>query len=117
MRNPTEGTEFQMDAISMDLLATVDAALRFPYVLSNVWACPGSCGKSYALMIDAPVALEVEMGIIGQKHLACLAASMKSFCTKEQPQAHLRTDGETVWVLKGSQFHIAPESSLVAQTT
>ena len=92
-----DAPDFVMDAVRLDRLSDLRGDLRLPYVLSTPWACPGYCSASYALLVNIRVVFDIEMGKLGQKHLACLAEAMKSLCNAGRQLIHLRTDGHTVW--------------------
>jgi hypothetical protein len=66
-----------------------------PYVLSMPRTCP--CGEAWLILLDEPLALEVEMGSEGQIHLTMLRDAMQSNCSNHAAIAHIRTDGEKVW--------------------
>jgi hypothetical protein len=90
----------EMDAVRLDAIATVDPKLMFAHVLSMPYACPRDGRLEFVLTSNSPNTLAIEVGQIGRKHLDCLRIFLEAHCGDTSAPIHIRTNGETVWVVK-----------------
>lgn len=91
--------QFLMDAIKLSALQFLDNEDRFTHVLSLPLRVSNQDSDEYALLVDKPIALDIEMGRSGKSHLRCIQAMLKELSTAGVYPDHLRTDGNSAWVV------------------
>jgi hypothetical protein len=91
-----DGT-FELDAVLLDALSEIPSTLLLRHVLSMPWAHPLNKRYQYALMVSEPLAVEIELGLVGAAHLELLFQFLKTCGTQNIPR-HCRTDGTEVWM-------------------
>jgi hypothetical protein len=84
-----------VDAVLYEDATKLKAGEMLPYVLPMPRRCP--CGDAWMILLDEPLALEVEVGSAGQTHLTLLQQAMQKNCSNHKEVNHLRTDGTRVW--------------------
>ena len=94
LMNPL-GQKFSAEAVRLDQLHLVDPSLLFSFVLSNPVIC--SCRKAWAILLDQPLVVEYELGLLEGQHSSLLASAMKTDCSAGHPFSFYRTDGITIW--------------------
>jgi hypothetical protein len=95
LKDVVDGLE--VEAVLLTALPNARPDQIFCHVLSIPKACP-ACGDLWALLLNKPLTLEVELGEVGTQHLALLEKAMVEECACEKSATHLRTDGKTVWL-------------------
>ena len=88
---------FHMDAVQLSALHRLPPEALFPDVLSMPLKVPTWGADEYALLVEWPVTVEVELGHFGNKHISCLFSRLENCPSVALRPIHLRTDGVSVW--------------------
>jgi hypothetical protein len=86
----------QLEAVRFNSLITTPVSQIFSYVISMPVLCPG-CRVPWAVLVNEPHTLEIELGLIGKRHIELLTEAMMESCKSKDGGHHFRTDGMRVW--------------------
>ena len=87
-----------MDAVRLAVINLIPPSLLFRYVVSTPLKLSPEASDEFALLVNQPVALQVELGRVGRRHMDHLVNALKQAALENICIDHLRTDGDIVWV-------------------